>query len=63
VPPYYIALVHNGLLQPNEALDWLERAYEERDVRTVFLGVDPAWDSLRGLPRFKGLLKQMNLSR
>ena len=62
VPPYYIALVHNGLSQPNEALDWLERAYEERDVRMVFLGVDPAWDSLRGLPRFKGLLKQMNLS-
>ena len=62
VPPYYIALVHNGLSQPNEALDWLERGYEERDVRMVFLGVDPAWDSLRGLPRFNGLLKQMNLS-
>jgi hypothetical protein len=25
----------------------------------VFLGVDPAWDALRGLPRFTGLLKQM----
>ena len=61
--PYYIALVHNGLSQQDEALDWLERAYEERDVRMVFLGVDPAWDALRGLPRFTSLLKQMNLSK
>ena len=41
---------------------WLEKAYEDRDVRMVFLGVEPAWDSLRADLRFIGLLKRMNFT-
>jgi tetratricopeptide (TPR) repeat protein len=62
VPPYSFALVYQGLRDTDNALRWLERAYEDRDVRMVFLGVEPAWDSLRADLRFIGLLKRMNLT-
>jgi hypothetical protein len=63
VPSYYIALVHLGLGDDSETLDWLERAYAKRDVRMVFIGVDPLWDGLRQNRRFAALLEKMNLAR
>ena len=63
VPPHYLALVHLGLGNSTEALKWLERAYEERDVHMVFLGVEPKWDPLRGDPRFISIVKRMALQR
>lgn len=61
VPPYHVALVYHGLGNADEALRWLERAYRERDVHLVYLGVDPKWDTLRGDTRFVGLLRRMKL--
>lgn len=61
VPPYNIALVYHGLGNSDETLRLLERAYEERDVRMVFLGVEPKWDTLRSDARFIKLMKRMNL--
>jgi tetratricopeptide (TPR) repeat protein len=52
VPPYNIALVQIGLGQKDQALQTLLRACKERDVRMVFLGVDPAWAPIRSDPRF-----------
>lgn len=52
-----IALVYVGLGETNEALDWLEKACDERDVRISFLKTVPYWDSLRKKPRFTGLLQ------
>lgn len=63
VPPYNVALVHYGLGDTEDALRWLERAYEERDAHLVLLGVEPRWDSLRDNPRFKNLLERTNLPR
>jgi tetratricopeptide (TPR) repeat protein len=60
-PPYLVALVHLGLDDRPQALTWLERAYEEKDVRMVFLGVDPLWATLRDEERFANLLRRMNL--
>lgn len=61
VPPYNVARVYHGLGDTTEAMRWLERAYNERDVHMVFLGVDPLWDSLRNDPRFTGLRERMRL--
>ena len=61
IPPYNLALVYHGLGDTTEAMRQLEKAYNERDVHMVFLGVDPQWDSLRGDPRFTGLLERMKL--
>ena len=61
VPPYALALVHAGLGENGRALEWLERAGEERSPRLVFLGVEPAFDGLRGDPRFAALRKKLGL--
>jgi serine/threonine-protein kinase len=63
VPPYHIALVHHGMGNDADTLDWLDRAYAERDVRMVFIGVDPVWDDLRMNRRFSVLLEKMSLMR
>ena len=61
VPPHYFALVYQGLGESAEALRWLERAYQEKDVHMVFLGRDPKWDSLRGDQRFASLMQRLQL--
>ncbi|MCA1605856.1 MAG: winged helix-turn-helix domain-containing protein [Acidobacteria bacterium] len=63
VPPYNLAIVHHGLGEREEALGWLERAYEERDVMLTFLAVDRKWDALRSERTFVSLLERMNLSK
>jgi TolB-like protein/Tfp pilus assembly protein PilF len=45
-----------------EALDWLERGMEERDVWFIIVNVSPAIQSLRGEPRFRDLLQAMDLA-
>jgi len=62
VPPYYMALVYHALGHEAETLDYLERAYAERDVRMVFVGIDPLWDGLRQNGRYTALLGRMNLA-
>jgi hypothetical protein len=42
------------------ALEWLEKAYQERDPNMPYLGM-PTFDSLRSDPRFLDLLRRMNL--
>ena len=61
VPPYHIAIIYSGLDETAEALTWLERGFEQRDPKMVFLKVEPKWNNLRDDPRFIRLLKGMNL--
>lgn len=56
VSAYNIALIHNGLGEREECLKWLERAYELRDQKMVFLKVEPKWNNLRSDPHFQALL-------
>jgi serine/threonine protein kinase/tetratricopeptide (TPR) repeat protein len=62
VSPYHFAYVHTGLGEHDAAIDWLERAYEQRagalyGIKGSFLFAD-----LRGHPRFVALLRRMNLA-
>ncbi len=59
--PYGIALIHVGLGDNDAALEWLERAYQERNAWMPFLQVEPRFDPLRSDPRFQDLLHRMNL--
>jgi Flp pilus assembly protein TadD len=58
IPPYARALIHLGLREFDEALAWLERSFDARDVHMLFLPVDPKWDPLREDPRFVELLRR-----
>lgn len=45
----------------SNALKEIERACDDRDFFLTFLKVEPAYDNLRGEPRFQHVLKKMNL--
>jgi tetratricopeptide (TPR) repeat protein len=57
--PYYVALVHTVLGQQDEAMDWLERSYDQSDFTLVNVYTDPRFDSLRANQRFKDLITRM----
>jgi Tfp pilus assembly protein PilF len=62
VPGSSIANAFNGLGDREKALDWLERGFQEHDVRLIFLKVDPKWNNLRSEPRFQDLMRRVGLS-
>jgi DNA-binding winged helix-turn-helix (wHTH) protein/tetratricopeptide (TPR) repeat protein len=62
VPPYNIALVYHALGEREATLAWLEKGYEQRDVRMVFLQVEPQWHNMRADPRFQALLRRVGHS-
>ena len=61
VSPSNIALIYNGLGERDETLAWLERGFEQREPKMVFLKVEPKWNNLRSDPRFIDLMKRMRL--
>jgi serine/threonine-protein kinase len=58
--PYFIAELHLALGETQDALDWLERAYDGRDYFLRWLKIDPRLDALRDQPRFQALERRMN---
>ncbi len=61
VDPSDIALVYVGLGDKPQALEWLEKAYEDRSYRLTWIKVLPQFDSLHRDPRFQDLLRRMGL--
>ena len=61
VPPYYIAVIHTGLGQNDDAIEWFDKAAEERSTSCVFMKQEPILDSLRADPRFQALLAKIGL--
>jgi DNA-binding winged helix-turn-helix (wHTH) protein/TolB-like protein/Tfp pilus assembly protein PilF len=61
VPATSVATVYVALGDNDNAMKWLERAYDERDVRMTFLKVDDRWNPLRADPRFVDLARRTGL--
>jgi TolB-like protein/DNA-binding winged helix-turn-helix (wHTH) protein/Flp pilus assembly protein TadD len=61
VSPFYVAVVYEGLGREEEAMDWLDKAFESRSNGLIFLKVDPQLDGLRTNPRFRALQRKLNL--
>jgi hypothetical protein len=61
VMPYHLANIYTALGDKDQAFAWLQKAYDERDDRLMFLKVDPFWDSLRSDPRFSNLVRIIGL--
>jgi DNA-binding SARP family transcriptional activator len=59
MPPEYRAIVRMGLGDPDQAVEFLEAAYEERSAGVLFLELDPMLDPLRGNPRFEALIDRV----
>jgi serine/threonine-protein kinase len=63
VGPSLVAMILTVLGDKDQALDWWERAYEDRDFYVLFINVDPLCDPLRSDPRFAELLRKIGLAR
>jgi hypothetical protein len=48
-----------GLGEKKLALDWLEKAYEERSGRVANLAMHPQFVSLHEEPRFQKIVQQL----
>ena len=60
--PTGMAILYARLGDKDKAFYWLERAYEEREGQILAqLKVEPAFDGLRGDPRYAELLRKMGL--
>jgi serine/threonine protein kinase len=59
---FWIACIHMALDQKDEAFEWFDKAYEERDPMMMWIKADPiVVDKLHSDSRFIALLKRMNL--
>lgn len=61
VPLYFFAIIYNGLGENEEALNYLEKSFHEREAQMTFLKIDTRWDNLRKEPRFIDLIERMKL--
>ncbi|HSZ00153.1 MAG TPA: protein kinase [Terriglobales bacterium] len=61
VSPFYIAEVYSTLGEQNQAFEWLEKAYQQRDDELVWILIDPSLDNIRSDPRYADLLRRMGL--
>jgi TolB-like protein len=59
--PYQIARVYAWRGEQDQAFEWLERAYVQRDIALTWLKIDSGSRTLRDDPRFRALLRKMNL--
>lgn len=62
VSSFLFAEAYGGLGEKDQALAWLERAYEDRDQWMVYIASYPGLDPLRSEPRFQALLRRMNFA-
>jgi DNA-binding winged helix-turn-helix (wHTH) protein/TolB-like protein/Tfp pilus assembly protein PilF len=63
VSSYHVAMIYAGLGDKEQALVWLEKAYQQRVHNMVFLKVEPELDGLRSDPRFADLVRRVGLTR
>jgi serine/threonine protein kinase/Flp pilus assembly protein TadD len=59
--PYNSALCYFALEENDKGFRSLDSAYDGREFGIVFIKVDPLLDVIRSDPRYKALLKKMNL--
>ena len=61
VTSWSLATVYSGLGEMDSAFDWYEKAIDEREPLMLHIHIHPNYDPLRAHPRYKALLRKMNL--
>ena len=57
--PFHVAMVNIGLGNNEQAIDWLEKAFETRSSHMLYIKQGAQFDSLRDDPRFIRLIERM----
>jgi len=58
-PEYFTALFYSGTGQKEDALLWLEKAYDSHDTELTWLKVDSMFKPIHDDPTYQGLLKRV----
>ncbi|MBI1825172.1 MAG: protein kinase [Planctomycetes bacterium] len=61
VAPTYLAVLHAGLEDSDQMFEWLERAYQEHDVRLLDTLIDPLLADMRSDQRLADLVRRLGL--
>src|ERR1041385_8780568 len=61
IPPTYFGMLFAGLGDRDKALEWLEKAFQERADGLTWLNVEPMLDEVRNDPRFQDLIRRIGL--
>jgi serine/threonine-protein kinase len=61
VSPVAFATILLGLGEIDQAIEWTERARDDRRGWVVYANVNPVMDAMRGHPRFDALVRSMGL--
>ena len=59
VQPLHFAKVYLGLDEYEQAIDWLEKAFDARNAGLVYVIQSVQYDPLRDSPRFQGLVEKI----
>lgn len=62
VSPYAIGLVYAGLGMKDQAMKYLENAFEDHSVWLIYLNVDPRFDIVSSDPRLRQLSQRLKLT-
>jgi len=63
VSPYVIAQIYSSLNERDQAFQWLEKGFANRESQMTSLAVDPLFDNLHSDPRFSDLKQRMGFWR
>lgn len=61
VPAVLFVKLYLSLGQKDEAFGWLEKSFDCYDLWTLQFKIDPAYDNLRGDPRYAKLVQKIGL--
>jgi hypothetical protein len=56
-----MGLVYLGLGEKEQAIEWLDKASDERTPEINHVKCEPIYDSIRDEPKFRALLKKVGL--
>ena len=62
VSPMTLGVVYAALGRTDDALVAIERSFEERDCWVIALAVEPAYETLRGHPRFEAIVRKVAIA-
>ena len=61
LPAIYLAAIFTDLDEKDRAIEWLEKAFQDRCDYLVYIQQEPGFDRLRTEPRFQDLVRRIGL--